>query len=479
VSNDTNPSFILDMGTYEIKHIVVNDKGCIDSVKQTVTVNEVPKTNFRAPKACLDDPTASFTNLTPYFSPGKIFNFLWDFGDPGSLDNTSTNENPFHRYNTKGDKEALLTVTDPVTGCDSTKAIKFTINGVNPKAAFDILSFCSNKEVILKNMSKVVDGGQVVKVELYWEPLQDTTDDEPKVGSLYQYKYPLVTMPNPTTAYNIRYIAYSGLTCRDILDTTISILASPLVQFDPLRSICQEKVDTLITATETTTINGTGVFSGTGVTTLSSTSAEFQPGAAGPGKHKISYTFSADNGCVDTASRIITVNPTPTKVSAGGDATGKVYMLEEDSVVLKGKASGQGLTYLWVPAAYMNNNKLDTPKVSPTDDQVYTFTATTDSGCKASSSVTVVVLKKIIVPNAFTPNGDGINDYWMITPLNIYPDATVQVYTRYGQLVFESRGYGSAWDGTYNGKPLPIATYYWVIDPKRRKPINGTVSIIR
>jgi gliding motility-associated-like protein len=90
-----------------------------------------------------------------------------------------------------------------------------------------------------------------------------------------------------------------------------------------------------------------------------------------------------------------------------------------------------------------------------------------------------VVLKKIIVPNAFTPNGDGINDYWMITPLNIYPDATVQVYTRYGQLVFESRGYGSAWDGTYNGKPLPIATYYWVIDPKRRKPINGTVSIIR
>ena len=106
------------------------------------------------------------------------------------------------------------------------------------------------------------------------------------------------------------------------------------------------------------------------------------------------------------------------------------------------------------------------------------MTATSDSGCKASAYVNVVVLKKLIIPSAFTPTG-AINRFWNVTPLSIYPGATVRIFTRYGQLVYESVGYSTPWDGTYNGNPLPAGTYYWVIDPKKRKPLSGSVTIIR
>jgi len=87
---------------------------------------------------------------------------------------------------------------------------------------------------------------------------------------------------------------------------------------------------------------------------------------------------------------------------------------------------------------------------------------------------------KISVPNAFSPNGDGINDTWVITHLSAYPGATVQVFNRYGQLVFQSENNSKTWDGTYNGKPLPMATYYYIIDLKNnQKKLAGSITIFK
>jgi len=87
---------------------------------------------------------------------------------------------------------------------------------------------------------------------------------------------------------------------------------------------------------------------------------------------------------------------------------------------------------------------------------------------------------KIIIPNTFTPNGDGINDLWNITALNEYPACTVDIYTRYGKLIFQSKGYGNAWDGTYDGSQLPVGTYYYIINTHTGlKQMAGCVTIIR
>lgn len=84
-----------------------------------------------------------------------------------------------------------------------------------------------------------------------------------------------------------------------------------------------------------------------------------------------------------------------------------------------------------------------------------------------------------IIPNTFTPNGDGINDTWDIKNLSYYVDCSVNIFTRWGQKIYSSVGYAIPWDGTYKGALLPTGTYYYVIDLKNgMTPLSGFVAII-
>lgn len=84
------------------------------------------------------------------------------------------------------------------------------------------------------------------------------------------------------------------------------------------------------------------------------------------------------------------------------------------------------------------------------------------------------------IPNAFTPNGDGINDNWHIQFLENYQNCTVNIFNRNGQSVYYSTGYGVPWDGTYKGSALPTGTYYYVIQLKDiNKVLSGYVALIR
>jgi gliding motility-associated-like protein len=107
---------------------------------------------------------------------------------------------------------------------------------------------------------------------------------------------------------------------------------------------------------------------------------------------------------------------------------------------------------------------------------------TNNLGCKAKDSVRVIVYPSIIVPSGFTPNGDGANEKWIIDFIYKYPESTVQVYNRWGQLLYESApGYPEPWDGKYNGNDLPVGTYYYIIDVKQPliKPYTGPITIMR
>jgi len=93
---------------------------------------------------------------------------------------------------------------------------------------------------------------------------------------------------------------------------------------------------------------------------------------------------------------------------------------------------------------------------------------------------TLTITPDVIIPNTFTPNGDGINDTWDIQKINDYPNCTVQVFSRYGQIVFQSTGYGSPWDGAYKGSPVPVGTYYYIINLNAGVPLlSGFVAVIR
>jgi gliding motility-associated-like protein len=127
-------------------------------------------------------------------------------------------------------------------------------------------------------------------------------------------------------------------------------------------------------------------------------------------------------------------------------------------------------------------NKPDSakPTVTPTDDIIYTLTITSADGCVVTDEVFVKVLKTPAIPNTFSPNGDGVHDRWEIKYLDTYPGCTVDIFNRYGQLVYQSKGFNNPWDGTFKSRPLPAGTYYYIINPKNgRKQMSGFVDIIR
>jgi len=91
-----------------------------------------------------------------------------------------------------------------------------------------------------------------------------------------------------------------------------------------------------------------------------------------------------------------------------------------------------------------------------------------------------IITGEVSTPNAFTPNGDGINDTWDIKNLNLYAGCTIEVLNRYGQKIYYANGYPAPWNGTLNGHPVPVGTYYYIIKLKPGvKPLTGSVNIIR
>jgi gliding motility-associated-like protein len=89
--------------------------------------------------------------------------------------------------------------------------------------------------------------------------------------------------------------------------------------------------------------------------------------------------------------------------------------------------------------------------------------------------------QNIIIPNAFTPNGDGINDVWNIKYLQYYPNCNVEIYNRYGQNIYHSRGYGQAWNGRNNDHALSFGTYYYIIslNDGMSTKLSGYVTIVK
>ncbi|MDB4905051.1 MAG: hypothetical protein JWQ63_4332 [Mucilaginibacter sp.] len=190
------------------------------------------------------------------------------------------------------------------------------------------------------------------------------------------------------------------------------------------------------------------------------------------------YTVDISNGgCSDsTKSVTVTVNQNPV-ANAGGDKV----IFEGQSVKLNGTLAGDNITsFYWTPSTFLDNPASLTPIASPTDNTTYTLNVVSLSCGISTSNAFVRVYKKIIIPNAFSPNNDGINDYWNIDALVTYPASSIMVYNRYGQKVYQSTGYAKPWNGTYNGSQLPEATYYYVIDLKNNTPkITGWVFVVR
>jgi len=464
--------------TYFVKTAFANNPGCasIDSV--VIRIFPKPKVNFISPEICLLDAVASFKDSSFTEDVETLpFKYQWNFGDDradASNPDYSFSQNPSHHYSDARDYAVSLKVANEKGCIDSVSKI-FTVNGAVPKSVFEIESLstlCSNAPVVLINKS-AVDFGQITKLQLAWGDANGNfeTDETPFSGKSYYHVYPPPQMAEDSV-FNIKVVAYSGISCKNEVTQTIKILRSPQIILDSIPAICNNDPQISIRPYASAPgFTGNFSFGGNGV----SENGFFNPKEISGTENSIIYAFTASNGCRDSASQMVSIIPPP--LVNGGPT---LYLLKGESGKLEATASGMDLSFSWYPSLYLDNTHILQPNATPSEDIQYTITVTGAGGCRDSAVAAVKLLPEPQIPNAFTPNNDGLNDTWGIAGLSLYLKCEVRIYNRYGQLVFFSRGYSSPWDGTFKGQPLSSGPYIYVIDTKRRKKLyKGTVMLIR
>ena len=165
----------------------------------------------------------------------------------------------------------------------------------------------------------------------------------------------------------------------------------------------------------------------------------------------------------------------------GINATENTLLISGSSVQLEA-TGGPFSEYRWEPSTGLDNSYISNPLATPVESIMYYVYGTNSYECEEMDSVFVEVIENLQVYNVFSPNDDGINDFFEIENSERFPEMLVEVYSRWGDQLFSTVGYdsGSRWDGTARGKNAPVGTYYYVIIPySGAKPITGNVTIIR
>jgi len=489
------------LGTHTIIYTYTDVNGCTNTASQTLTVNVFSAVTFGPiPPVCLNTAAFDLTQGSPaggiYSGPGITTSPTFDPAVAGAGIHTLT-----------------YTYTD---GGGYTDSATQTIIVYNlPTVVFDAVP------------SVCVDG-----------PVFDITQGLPAGGT---YSGPGITVSpsfDPGTAgagiHTITYTYTDGNGCTNSATQDIMVHQLPTVTFEAIPLSC-------VGAAAFDLTQGSpagGVYSGPGITV----SPAFDPNLSGEGIHTITYTYTDVYGCANSATQTVTVssaNPelgedrgicqgesieiqsTGTFVSYlwHDGSTGQVYVASTQGMIRltvtdEDGCIGKDSIYLTVhPLPYVNLGEDATLCGTEslvldggTDGTQFTWSTgentrfiTVYEGQKTIcvevrnefncvSRDTIVINECSLdeyfknIPNAFTPNADGRNDTWRIPELEAFPQSVVEIYSRWGVLVFRSEpGYSNPWDGTYNGKEMPMDSYYFIItlNIPDAKPIVGYVTLIR
>jgi len=204
----------------------------------------------------------------------------------------------------------------------------------------------------------------------------------------------------------------------------------------------------------------------------------------------VSVTVSPDGSLLYVASQVAGT------ISVFNTSTNALVTIIKAGPSVFGISLSPDGSRLYVPSGYnsvlvintLTNAVIETVTVGASPDSFGNF-VTSGTGCSGTPvTFTITVIPSssnntsdsVIIPNAFTPNGDGINDTWDIKNIGSYPNCTINIYDRYGGKVFSSIGYGVAWDGRNGSANVPQGTYYYIINLQNgQKVLSGLVTIIR
>lgn len=197
------------------------------------------------------------------------------------------------------------------------------------------------------------------------------------------------------------------------------------------------------------------------------------------GKYPFHIIASDSFGCSDTLNAVVIVKPVPA-----------THILNNDTLIQYGQSVRlyvEGAdAYLWTPVNYINDPRSPSPLVSPLESTLYIVTGYLNNGCVNADSVWVNVERNavVLIPSAFSPNGDGLNDVFRIENLSFQKASTFRVFNRYGQVVYDGMSNNNkGWDGMFKGKLADQATYFYQIQLNypdgKVEYYKGDVTLIR
>ena len=343
-------------------------------------------------------------------------------------------------------------ISDPVATPDTTTKYIVTGKNINGCIATDsvIISIKPNP-AILKTGDTLVCRNTAVPlfasggVTYTWSPTASLNN-------------PGIPNPVATPAANTRYFVTvtgaNNCSSKDSVNVTIKVI--PVFTVSPGKSVCLNSRPQL---------NATGGNYYLWSPALAVSDASISSPIATAASTTLYAVIIKDTTCgdVDTLYTNLIILPLPTITAS------KLNDINCSIGSADLKATG-GLQYAWSPAVGLNDVNSPTPIASPGRTTLYTVKGTDNNGCSNTDRVTVIVdltgKATYLMPNAFSPNGDGVNDCYRIKYFGQISELQFFIYNRYGNMVFTTTNPDDCWDGTYQNKPVEGGNYVYYIKAK-------------
>jgi gliding motility-associated-like protein len=246
---------------------------------------------------------------------------------------------------------------------------------------------------------------------------------------------------------------------------TASVLISEAPIMDSITPFCGKEHEAMLLNAKP----AGGQFSGHGVV-----ADKFDPKIAGVGTHEITYSLNSSGGCAAETKQLAIVRELPT-----ADAGTDIYVQEGERGLI-GNTALANLTYAWSPPDGLDDPLKSQPEVTPAKETVYTLQVTDEFGCTSTAKVTVRITNKVWIPNAFSPDADGVNETWELKGIDSYPKAEVHIYNRWGEVIFYSKGYAAPFDGSAKGIRQTPGVYVYKIKLDDAVPVvRGEFLLLR
>ncbi|MEI8136193.1 MAG: gliding motility-associated C-terminal domain-containing protein, partial [Bacteroidota bacterium] len=457
-SNGTNLSTVSNLCNGAITLTVTSPtNGCISVQSFSLTDNpalQLSLVNIIQPK-CHDDCNGSIT-LVP--SGGTLpYTFTWS---PAGVSNPQTSL-------CAGPSTAAIVYSATIT--DAKGCIASTSNTlINPSLVV------ITPTVINSSCSSVADGSLNIGVN----------------GGTPAYTYTWTGSAAFTASTQNLGGVFAGTYLLDITDNNGCTTSTTLDVVPTISVVALAGNDVTVCPTPSVTITGTNSFGAVSyawfllpdnTNSVSNTLIYFAPTPTpAPGSYTyVLVAISSVSACTDQDTVVVSTYSLPL-VDAGPTYTIPVF----SNVTIGGNPTALGsFTLSWSPSFSLDDPSVLNPVASNTINTVYTVTVVDlVTGCTSSDTMTVFLYPVIKISSGFSPNGDTKNERWIIDYMDQFPDNTVEIYNRWGELLYYYNNYNGQFDGKFKGKDLPVGTYYYVINlnhPAYTKPFTGPLTIFR